>query len=122
MAIEEPREELLKIGFEEVDFETPSSSTSPKQIRARCTEAKGRFPILETLPMTQRIRRMIVEGRPRTHQVQAISDGMLTLRRVGILNAMRGVTGSRDPADHAGGLSGSALPDSSTHPDFLHHG
>ncbi|MBL6756806.1 MAG: Flp pilus assembly complex ATPase component TadA [Planctomycetes bacterium] len=96
VAIEEPpREELLKIGFKEEDFATPFQLFEPNADGcARCAGGyKGRFPILETLPMTQRIRRMVVEGRPRDDiKAQALSDGMLTLRRVGVLNAMRGVT------------------------------
>ena len=92
---EPPREELLKIGFKEEDFATPFQLFEPNADGcARCAGGyKGRFPILETLPMTQRIRRMVVEGRPKDDiKAQAISDGMLTLRRVGVLNAMRGVT------------------------------
>ena len=96
VAIEEPpREELLKIGFRPEDFEAPFQLFEPNpEGCARCNGGyKGRFPILETLPMTQRMRRMVVEGRSKDElKKQAIEDGMLTLRRVGVLNAMRGVT------------------------------
>jgi type IV pilus assembly protein PilB len=54
---------------------------------------KGRFAILETMRMTEPIRRMVVE---RAHLAdikrQALSEGMLTLRRCGLLNASRGKT------------------------------
>ncbi|MEL6716793.1 MAG: type IV-A pilus assembly ATPase PilB, partial [Planctomycetota bacterium] len=61
---------------------------------ARCTAGyKGRFPILETLSMSPRLRRMVVEGKSKDElKLQAIEEGMLTLRRVGCLNALRGVT------------------------------
>jgi len=57
------------------------------------TGYKGRSALLETVPMTDALRRIIV-GRGSTMDVkkQALADGMLTLRRVGLLNAMRGVT------------------------------
>jgi type II secretory ATPase GspE/PulE/Tfp pilus assembly ATPase PilB-like protein len=36
---------------------------------------------------------MVVEGKPKDElKLQAIKEGMLTLRRVGLLNAMRGIT------------------------------
>ena len=92
---EPPREELLNIGFLESDFEQPMELYAPDpQGCARCTAGyKGRFPILETLTMTPRLRRMVVEGKPKDElKLQAIEEGMLTLRRVGVLNAMRGIT------------------------------
>ena len=49
--------------------------------------------MLETLPITPRLRRMVVEGASADEfKAQAIDEGLLTLRRVGVLNAMRGVT------------------------------
>lgn len=96
VAIDEPpREELLNIGFQAEDFASPFQLYEPNPDGcARCSGGyKGRFPILETLPMTQRIRRMVVESRTKDDiKRQAIEDGMLTLRRVGVLNAMRGIT------------------------------
>ena len=92
---EPPKDELLKLGFLPEDFDGPIQLFDPNPDGcARCAGGyKGRFPILETLPMTQRIRRMVVEGRAKDEiKAQAIEDGMLTLRRVGVLNAMRGVT------------------------------
>jgi type IV pilus assembly protein PilB len=60
----------------------------------RCSGGyKGRFPIVETMPMTQELRRMIVEGVSSDKlKERAIEEGMLTLRRVALLNAMRGIT------------------------------
>ena len=54
---------------------------------------KGRFAILETLYIDDTLKRMIVERRS-VHELKAhaVSQGMITLRRVGLLNAMRGRT------------------------------
>ena len=36
---------------------------------------------------------MVVEGKPKDElKIQAIEEGMLTLRRVGLLNTLRGIT------------------------------
>ncbi|HKS16536.1 MAG TPA: ATPase, T2SS/T4P/T4SS family [Planctomycetota bacterium] len=54
---------------------------------------KGRFAILEALEIGEDIRRMVIEGRAASEMKdQAIKLGLLTLRRTGILNAMRGRT------------------------------
>ncbi len=54
---------------------------------------RGRFAILETLFLDEVLKRMVIEGRS-VHELkaEAISQGMVTLRRVGLLNAMRGRT------------------------------
>ncbi len=90
-----PKEELLNIGFVESDFAKPIEIFEPNPSGcARCTAGyKGRFPILETLSMSQRLRRMVVEGKSKDElKIQAVEEGMLTLRRVGLLNVLRGVT------------------------------
>jgi len=60
----------------------------------RCKEGyKGRFAILETLYLEQGLKRMVVERRSAQElKSEAILQGMLTLRRVGILNVLRGKT------------------------------
>ena len=60
----------------------------------RCTNGyKGRFAIFETMRMTDTVRRMVVE---RAHiadiKKQALSDGMVTLRKAALANAARGKT------------------------------
>lgn len=90
-----PVEELVNIGFLQSDFDGPVELYEPNPDGcARCTAGyKGRFPILETLSMSPRLRRMVVEGKSKDEiKLQAIEEGMLTLRRVGILNALRGIT------------------------------
>jgi len=53
----------------------------------------GRFPIFETMKISPEIKRLIIEGASKADlKSRAIDEGMLTLRRVGMLNAARGVT------------------------------
>jgi type IV pilus assembly protein PilB len=89
-----PREKLLAVGFEEADFNDLKLYEASVAGCNRCSGGfRGRFPILETLPLSPKIRRLIVEGRSSDEiKVVALEEGMLTLRRVGILNAIRGVT------------------------------
>ena len=58
----------------------------------RCTGGyKGRFAVLETLFLSHEIKRLIVTGASAAEiKRQGMAEGMLTLRRVGLLNAMRG--------------------------------
>jgi type IV pilus assembly protein PilB len=91
-----PREALLKLGYIESDFtdpELPMTLFEPVGC-PRCNNGyKGRFALLETMRMTESVKRMVVD---RAHvsdiKKQALSEGMLTLRRCGLLNAARGVT------------------------------
>jgi type IV pilus assembly protein PilB len=54
---------------------------------------KGRLPLLETLPLNQELREVIVQGGSAvTLKRKALGQGMQTLRRVGILNALKGTT------------------------------
>ena len=86
-------ERLLEIGFREEDFEDLHLFTANPRGCSRCNGGyRGRFPILETLHVaapSPHGRGGRVRGRA---QAQAVDEGMLTLRRVGILNAMRGIT------------------------------
>ena len=60
----------------------------------RCTNGyKGRFALLETLPITNAIARLIIQGKSAMDvKVRALEEGMITLRRCGLLNARRGRT------------------------------
>ena len=91
--IELPPDALLRLGFLKEDLKHPMELFSPVGC-ARCNAGyKGRFALLETMRMTEAIRRMVVE---RAHiadiKKQALAEGMLTLRRCGLLNAARGKT------------------------------
>jgi type II secretory ATPase GspE/PulE/Tfp pilus assembly ATPase PilB-like protein len=61
---------------------------------ARCSNGYvGRFAILETLPITEEVKRMVIDGRSSIEvRAKAIEQGMITLRRAALLNAMRGNT------------------------------
>jgi type IV pilus assembly protein PilB len=92
--IEVPNEELLSVGFFEAELPGlelwgPNPKGCPK-----CKEGyKGRFAILETLYLDQELKRMVVERRSAPEiKTEAIRLGMLTLRRVGLLNVARGRT------------------------------
>ena len=91
--VELPKEALLRLGFIEADFANPMELYEPVGC-PRCNHGyKGRFALLETMRMSEPIKRMVVE---RAHladiKKQALAEGMLTLRRCGLLNAARGKT------------------------------
>jgi len=89
-----PRDRLMAEGFTEEDL-----ATDPTFYQARgCDKCsgkglKGRFALLETMPLTEEVRRIIIEGGSAMDiRKQALAEGMLTLRRVGLLNVLRGRT------------------------------
>ncbi|MBL8752995.1 MAG: Flp pilus assembly complex ATPase component TadA [Planctomycetes bacterium] len=91
--VEISKDALLRLGFLESDFAQPMELYEPVGC-PRCNNGyKGRFALLETMRMTEPVKRMVVE---KAHvadiKKQALSEGMLTLRRCGLLNAARGKT------------------------------
>jgi len=87
------KDALLRLGFNEQDLQQPMEIYEPVGC-PRCNAGyKGRFALLETMRMSEQVKRMVVE---RAHiadiKKQALSEGMLTLRRCGLLNASRGKT------------------------------
>ena len=60
----------------------------------RCQNGyKGRFALLETLAMNDEIKRLVIQGKSILDiKAAALEQGMVTLRRCGILNAGRGIT------------------------------
>ena len=61
----------------------------------RCQNGyRGRFALLETMPMNEDVKRMVIEGRSaldiKNHSI--LNEGMITLRRAAVLNALRGNT------------------------------
>jgi len=87
-----PAERLLGIGFIEADLEELEIHDAVGC--NRCTNGyRGRFALLETLPIDEEIRRLIATGAPVMEiKTTAIERGMTTLRRCGLLNVMRGKT------------------------------
>lgn len=91
--VELPKDTLLRLGFLESDFEQPMELYEPVGC-PRCNGGyKGRFALLETMRMSEPIKRMVVE---KAHvadiKAQALREGMMTLRRCGLMNALRGKT------------------------------
>ena len=87
------KDALLRLGFLESELDAEMELYEPVGC-PRCTNGyKGRFALLETMRMTEGIKRMVVD---RAHIADikklALEEGMLTLRRCGLLNAMRGKT------------------------------
>ncbi len=92
--LELPEKELLSIGFKPEEIPGMKLFQAHPDGCPRCSGGyKGRFAILETLYLDEQLKRMIVERRS-VHDLknEAVRQGMLTLRRVGLLNAMRGRT------------------------------
>jgi type IV pilus assembly protein PilB len=88
-----PKDALLRLGYTEQDLTQPMELYEPVGC-PRCSGGyKGRFALLETMRMSESIKRMVVERAHITDvKKQALAEGMLTLRRCGLMNAMRGKT------------------------------
>jgi len=93
--------EAYKVGADrmvQLGYTREEAASQPDLFRAkgcpRCSNGYvGRFAILETLPITEEIKRMVIDGRSSIEvRAKAIEQGMITLRRAALLNAMRGNT------------------------------
>ncbi len=87
-----PKKRLLEIGFQESELkelEIFEAVGCP-----RCAGGyRGRFALLETMPLDESLRRIIVEGGTALDiRAKAMEQGMINLRRCGILNVIRGKT------------------------------
>jgi type IV pilus assembly protein PilB len=92
--LELPEKELLSVGFKPEEIPGLKLMKPNPSGCARCHQGyRGRFAILETLYLDDTLKRMVVEGRS-VHDMKrhAVEQGMITLRRVGLLNAMRNRT------------------------------
>ena len=92
--VDVPRKELEAVGLVETEIADlqlygPNVAGCP-----RCKHGyRGRMALLETLPLSHDLKRMVVEGRSVAEMKhKGLEEGMLTLRRIGVLNAMRGKT------------------------------
>ena len=90
------REECLKLGF------TPEEIEGLKLMKpvgcSLCNNGyKGRFALIECMEMNNDIRRVIIAGGGDIEiRKIALETGMISLRRAGLLNCMRGVTSIED--------------------------
>ena len=84
---------LIELGLTEEEAASKPKLYRPKGC-GRCSQGySGRFALLETLPMTEKIKRLIIDGASALElRRQSIEDGMITLRRAALLNALRGKT------------------------------
>ena len=89
-----PIERLLSLGMTAEEAAQATLFTAKLDGCSRCARGfKGRFAILETIPFSEQVKRLVVTNRPvQEIKQQAIDDGMITLRRAALLNAMRGKT------------------------------
>jgi type IV pilus assembly protein PilB len=87
------KEDLLKMGFKEEDFQK-FTLWRPVGCSSCANGYRGRFAILEALDVDEDIKRMVIERRSAMEMKKFAMDkkGMLSLRRTGLLNAMRGRT------------------------------
>ncbi|MCX7805762.1 MAG: ATPase, T2SS/T4P/T4SS family [Planctomycetota bacterium] len=87
-----PKDKLLSAGVKEDEIESATwyrAKGCPK-----CASGyKGRFAILETMRVVENVRRTIMERCTSLDiRARALENGMITLRRCALLNAMRGKT------------------------------
>jgi len=94
--VEVPEKALLDLGFHERDLEDPDIQMEFFEPVGfpRCSGGyKGRFALLETMRMSDEVKRMVVDRANIADVKQkALDEGMLTLRRCALLNAARGKT------------------------------
>jgi type IV pilus assembly protein PilB len=95
--VETSENDMRDWGFtdEEIDSKPELLGPGEPGSCSRCTNGySGRQALLETLPVNnEAIREIIVEGGSAIQvKRKALEQGMLTLRRVGILNAIKGIT------------------------------
>jgi len=91
--LEAPKDRLLAIGMTPEEAETAQLFRPVGCVRCKMGYA-GRFALLETMPLNDDLRRLVIEGRSAMDiKNRAVAEhGMVTLRRCGLLNALRGNT------------------------------
>jgi type IV pilus assembly protein PilB len=92
-ALQPPKDRLLEWGYKEDEIEQGITIYKANGC-GRCSRGyKGRMALLETLPMTDGVRRIVVDkGSALDVKALALKEGMVTLRRVGLNNVIRGKT------------------------------
>jgi type IV pilus assembly protein PilB len=98
--IDVPIERMISMGATEEEAKVATLFGPTLEGCGRCAKGyKGRFAVLESLPFTEPIKRLVVKSSPLQEITeQAISEGMITLRRAAMLNAMRGKTSLEEVA------------------------
>ncbi|MCC6670149.1 MAG: Flp pilus assembly complex ATPase component TadA [Planctomycetes bacterium] len=89
-----PKKVYIEAGLTEAEVSSPEFQPAKAVGCPRCNQGyKGRFALLETMRMTDPVRRMVVE-RANVMDIknQSLKEGMITLRRAGLMNVLRGKT------------------------------
>jgi len=88
-----PAEHLLSLGFTEAELKKLVLYKAVGCARCDNKGYKGRFAILETMPLNDDLRRIIIRGGSALDiKAEAAKQNMTTLRRAGLMNVMRGRT------------------------------
>jgi type IV pilus assembly protein PilB len=97
------REQLISAGYKPEEVES-LSLMKPVGCSICSGGYKGRFALVEAMEMTDELRKAIIGGAGTIELRQvAIKCGMITLRRAGLMNAMRGVTSLEEVMRHTVG-------------------
>ncbi len=85
---------MARLGFTEEMIQGDKKELYSPGGCPRCSQGyKGRFALLETMRMSDEIKRMVVDGAHiQDVKTKALEQGMLTLRQCGLVNALRGRT------------------------------
>ena len=88
-----PPARMLEMGFREEEIEGATIHKPVGCLRCNQVGYRGRFALLETVPVTNEVKKAVIQGRSAVDIKQlALEQGMISLRRCGLLNAMRGNT------------------------------
>ncbi len=88
-----PRARMLEMGFREEEIEGATIYKPVGCLRCNQVGYRGRFALLETVPVTVEVKQAIIQGKSAVDIKQlALEQGMISLRRCGLLNATRGNT------------------------------
>ncbi len=88
-----PRARMLEMGFREEEIEGPTIYNPVRCQRCNQVGYRGRFALLETVPITNEVKHAVIQGKSAVDIKQlALEQGMISLRRCGLLNATRGNT------------------------------
>lgn len=87
-----PKKALLDMGFTEEEAETVKIMKGKGCPTCNGSGCKGRIALMEVLEMTETIREMVLMGANALDlKKQAIAEGMITLRRSGLIKVMNGI-------------------------------
>lgn len=87
-----PKKTLLEVGFTEEEVETLKTYRGKGCPNCNGSGCKGRIGLMEVMELSDTLREMILMGANSLElRRQAISEGMITLRRSGLIKVMQGI-------------------------------